>query len=70
MLNSFLSSDFIFYPSTRGCSRGCKIRVEGAISKYRENGDFCNETGFMRVFEDAELIFEFRFHISPFYKEL
>ena len=43
MLNSFMSSDFIFHPSTRGC----KIRVGGEISKYRENGDFCNKTGCM-----------------------
>ena len=60
----------MFHPSTRGCSRVCKIRVEGEISKYRENGDFCNKTGFMGVFEDAEFISEFRFHISPFYKGL
>ena len=64
MMNSFLSSDFIFHPSTRGC----KIRVGGEISKYRENGDFCNKTGFMGVFEDSEFISEIRFYIPPLYK--
>ena len=32
------------------------LGVEGEISKYRENGYFCNKTGFMGVFEDAEFI--------------
>ena len=60
MPNLFASSDFMFHPSTRGC----KIRAGGEISKYRENGDFCNKTGFMGVFEDAKFISEFRFHIN------
>ena len=41
------------------------MRVGGEISKYRENNDFCNKTGFMGVFEDAEFISEFRFHVPP-----
>ena len=57
MPNSFASSDSMFHPSTRGY----KIRVGSEISKYRENGDFCNKTGFMGVFEDAEFISEFSF---------
>ena len=66
MLNSFLSSDFIFHPSSRGCSRGSKIRVEGEISKNRENGDFCNKTGFMGILRmlNSFLSSDFIFHPS------